>query len=54
MKLAIFCPWVRNFTCCWYDFCFKEIHTFIQKECIKLIKSDSKDIDNVTEDLDFK
>ncbi|XDV46539.1 hypothetical protein PO909_014421, partial [Leuciscus waleckii] len=29
---------------------FKEMNTFIQQGCIKLIKSDSKDIYNVTKD----
>ncbi len=32
---------------------FKDINTFIQQGCIKLIKSDSKDIYNVTKDFYF-
>ncbi len=32
----------------------KEINTFIDQGCIKLIKSDSKDIHNVTNDFYFK
>ncbi len=32
----------------------KEINTFIQWRCIKLIKCDSKDISNVTKDFYFK
>ncbi len=31
-----------------------EINTFFQQGCIKLIKSDSKDISNVTKDSYFK
>ncbi len=30
------------------------MNTFIQQECIKLIKSDSKDIYNIAKDLYFK
>ncbi len=30
---------------------FKEINTFIQQGCIKLIKSDNKNINNVTKDF---
>ncbi len=33
---------------------WKEMRTFIQKGCMKLINSDSKDIHNVTQDLYFK
>ncbi len=33
---------------------FKEINTFIYQGCIKLIKSDDKDIYNVTKDFYFK
>ncbi len=33
---------------------FKEMNTFIQHWCIKLIKSDSKDIYNATKDFDWK
>ncbi len=33
---------------------FKEINTFILQGCIKLIKSDSKDIHYVTKDVYFK
>ncbi len=33
---------------------FKEINTFIQQECIKLIKRDSKDIYNATKEFHFK
>ncbi len=32
----------------------EKITTFIQRRCIKLIKSDSKDIYNVTKDFYFK
>ncbi len=33
---------------------FKEIYTFINHECIKLIKSVIKDIYNVTKNVHFK
>ncbi len=32
----------------------KEMSTFIHQGCIKLIKSDSKDVYNVTKDFYFK
>ncbi len=32
----------------------KETNTFFQQECIILIKTDSKDLHNVTKDLYFK
>ncbi len=32
----------------------KEMNTFIQPGCIKLIKSDSEDIYNITKDFYFK
>jgi len=33
---------------------FKAVNTFIQQGCFKLIKSDNKDIYNVTRDFYFK
>lgn len=33
-------------------FC-KEINTFIQQECIKLFRNDSKDISNITKDRSY-
>ncbi len=33
---------------------FKEMYTFIQHVCIKLIKSDNEDIYNVANDFYFK
>ncbi len=50
-----------NHFCCtfhskvwWQEDFFKEINTFIQQECIKLIKTDSKFIYIVTKDFYFK
>ncbi len=36
------------------DFFPQEMYTFIHQGCIKLIKSDSEDIYNVTKDFYFK
>ncbi len=36
------------------SFFLKEINTFIQQECIKLIKRDSKDMYNATKEFHFK
>ncbi len=35
-------------------FLFKEMYTFIQQECMQLIKSDSKDFYMVTNEYYFK